>query len=553
MAHSTDPSPQSLHGPLSDCISIPRSDDMADTAASLSTELDLFHELIKPGKELESTEAIAPSALCLEDINTHSVLSNWLPDWSPENHPDSAFRDENYSAIQAQHAFSQAMYQNSIEGYHVGNPSCQTFATTSSSEGETPSLMTPPPRTSPLPFVPQDAFGRRESVTADLTNNFDTIRLQQPQSSLNGYQEMIDNHSAATSQTPSGTPPAPSELRIDVSGTSTSPSLRTAHQESSAPRLDLASRRKGPRPAALRPDAHRSQSYAGPLTMSPTSRVPSLGFAKSNSVRRIKSTGNGLNVMNGRIQKSGLSPAQLSPHNLQSVSTAHLLASQNAGTSDDTGNAPLTPLSPEATDQMDHLWSQSHQWAGEHSHSTSIGVETDATITSPPITPFDGTLQQPFSSNQPHTAYHWPPQSAPPQQTSFFNDSPPVAPTNFAHLGWQVPSSTSLHGYAEEPLNPTVARPAFLTQYDYHDSQPFPGHHPSQLHSYQMGFCHPHTFQPPPQPQKELEIQVQVFPAPEGLPQGRKTYTFNHTTPKDFSSQEGTPSKVVGTNDTNLV
>lgn len=551
MDHSAEASPQPLHEPSNDYISIPRSDEMEDKG--LSTEMDLFHELIEPSKEFAPAEHSISTSLSLDNIDTSSLLPNWsLQEWSPDSLHDSAFQDENFATFEAQNTYSHPMYQNTVEGLHIGNPSCQTFATTSSSEGEPPSLMTPPPRTSPLPFLPQDAFGRRGSVTADISSNLHTIHLQQSKSSLNGYNELLESQPVAPSQSPNGTPPAPSKLNIGASGDIASPSLRTAHNESNVPRLDLASRRKRPRPAALRPDAHRSQSYAGPLTMSPTTRVPSSGLATSNSVRRIKSTGNGLNVMTGRIQKSSLSPAQMSPRNLHSFPSVHLLPSQNGSVTESAEPAamPLTPLSPEAADHPDPVWPQ--PWTTEQDHTTLTGLEAEALITSPPITPYDGAISQPYPNSQLHGTYHWPPQSAPPQQTSFFNDSPSMeAPANFAHLSWQVPSSISLHGCSDDNIVPSM-RPSLFPQYGYQDAQPFPGHHPPQVLSHPMGLCHPHAFEAPSQPQKEFEIQVQVIPAPEGLPQGRKTYTFNHTTPKDFSSQDGTSSKVVGTSDVGL-
>lgn len=124
----------------------------------------------------------------------------------------------------------------------------------------------------------------------------------------------------------------------------------------SAPRLDIASRRKRPRPAALQPEAQRSVSY-GPMTLSPTARMPSLGIAKQASVRRIKSTGNGLNAGNGRIQKPGVAAAPLSPRNFHSLSSNTFL-NQNAHTTNTSSQniTPLTPLSPLAAKQQDPAW-----------------------------------------------------------------------------------------------------------------------------------------------------------------------------------------------------
>ena len=51
-----------------------------------------------------------------------------------------------------------------------------------------------------------------------------------------------------------------------------------------------------------------------------------------------------------------------------------------------------------------------------------------------------------------------------------------------------------------------------------------------------MGLNSPNFFGSSPPPQKDLEIQVNLIPKPQGAPQGRKKYTFNHTTPKDFAT-----------------
>lgn len=557
-----DLSPQdshpAVHPPTVGGICIPNSEDASDDASNFNTELDMFHGYLNSvgtDSDLSLEGDLGPSLplpdannLAMTKMDASDVPAWGLQEWVSESQPGPQFTEEGLAALQAtQSAFSQAMYQSASEGYHVGNPSCQTFATASSSDGEQPSLMTPPPRTSPLPFPCQEPFTRRQSVTADLASDFNTIHLKRSQSNVGLNNGQADATHATTSHSPVGTPPAPPRLHIDA-GTTHSESLpNSLIGGSTVPRLDIASRRKRPRPAALRPEAQRSMSY-GPMTLSPTARMSSLGISKTASVRRIKSTGNGLNTGNGRIQKPGVvGPAPMSPRNFHQLSSNDFLGSNDHGTNASSQSiTPLTPLSPLTVEQQTQAWLS--QWAHTQDHATPTAPDSGPHFTSPPITPYETGFQPSFPRVGHQASYHWPPQSAPPQQTTFF-DSPPMPPTNFSHLNWQVPSSTSLQGHYEEPPN-QIVRPPMMPQYGFLDLQPLPSQH---QHVYQqMGFFQPPFLESSP-PQKEIEIQVQVIPAPEGLPQGRKTYTFNHTTPQDFSNAEGTSTKVAGTTDPNPV
>ncbi|KAL8841713.1 MAG: hypothetical protein Q9176_003108 [Flavoplaca citrina] len=548
-------SPPAFQAPAIDYISIPRSDGTPAQTANLHSELDMFQDYLDSvGANSEVSPIVnIPRSLCVPDANSLDMTKmsepqapNWgLQDWAVEGQIGPQFSDDGLAALQtSQNAFSQAMYQTSTDGYHVGNLSCQTFGSNSSSDGEHAGLITPPPRTSPLPLPPQVLLNRRQSLTADLTSDFNTIQLRQSQSSMGFSNEPNEVPALSASHTPDATPPAPPQLRIDPSMMHTESHFDSAIHENHTPRLDIASRRKRPRPAALRPEVQRSVSY-GPMTLSPTARMPSLGLGKMGSVRRIKSTGNGLNVNNGRIQKPGSGPAPLSPRNFHSLSSNDFL-NQNTRVSHTSSRniTPLTPLSPVAIKQQDQAWSG--HWAQDEDNATPTAFDAEAHITSPPITPHDNLIQSSFTHVVPHS-YHWPPQSAPPQQTTFF-DSPPMPPTHFSHVNWQAPGSVSLQGYPEEPSQ-QIMRPPMIPNYGYVDLQPVP----SQHHAYQQMVFYQPPFVGSSPPQKEIEIQVQVIPAPEGLPQSRKTYTFNHTTPKDFSNAEGSSGKVAGTTDPHTV
>ncbi|KAI4203111.1 MAG: hypothetical protein LQ346_001845 [Caloplaca aetnensis] len=553
-----DLSPQISNPPMIDGICIPSSEDGGDRRSNFHTELDVFHGYLNSAATDSdfSPEGDVASSLPFSDGSTlamiktaSSELPDWnLQDWSPQNQGRSQFTDEGLAALEASQApIPQTMCHNSLEGYHHGNLSCQTFATASSSDGEQPSLMTPPPRTSPLPFAPPDHYARRGSSTADLASDLNTIHLKHSQSSMGFSHERSEVTAASVSHTPDGTPPAPPHLQTDAEMTHPEPFPTSATNGSTTPRLDLASRRKRPRPAALRPDAQRSVSY-GPMTLSPTARMPSLGTSTTASVRRIKSTGNGLNAGNGRIQKPGLASGPISPRNFHHLSSNDFLASTTHVTATSTRNiTPLTPLSPVKTDQQDQPWSG--HWFNAQDHEAPTVPDHEAHITSPPITPYQTGFQPSFAHAGPQAAYQWPPQSAPPQQTTFF-DSPPMPPAGSNHLSWRTPPSISLHGYngaaTQQVVRPPMIPPPMDPQCGYLELQPLPSqrHHMYQ----QMSFFQPPFLESSP-PQKEIEIQVQVIPAPEGISQGRKTYTFNHTTPRDFSNAEG--SKVVGTTDPN--
>ena len=548
------------HGSAVDGICMPYCEDAPDPASNFNTELDMFHgylNAVATDSDL-SPEGDMPPSLPLTDANSSAMakmeaseVPAWsLQDWAPEHQPGTHFTDDSLAALQAtQNAFSQAMYQSSSEGFHVGNPSIQTFATASSSDGEQPSLMTPPPRTSPLPVASQDPFARRESVTADLVSDLNTIHLKHSQSSMGFNHGQSDAPMMSVTHTPDRTPPSPTQLPLHSTTLHSEAVSDSLTGSSTAPRLDIASRRKRPRPAALRPEAQRSMSY-GPMTLSPTARMPSLGVSKTASVRRIKSTGNGLNVGNGRIQKPGVTPAPMSPRNFHQLSSNDFLASNGHVTNASSQSiTPLTPLSPVTVEQQTQAWLG--HWAHGHDYATPNAPDHETHITSPPITPYETGFQPSFTYAGHQTAHHWPPQSAPPQQTTFF-DSPPMPPTSFNHFNWQVPSSIASQGHCDErePPQQIVRPPMMIPHSGYLDLQPLPSQH---QHVYQqMGFYQPPFLESSP-PQKEIEIQVQVIPAPEGLPQGRKTYTFNHTTPRDFSNAEGTSGKVAGTTDPNPI
>ena len=482
------------------------------------------------------------------------ALQDWdIHQWATDSQVSASTQDDSLAAMQASlNACSQSMYQNSVDGYLLGNPSYQTFATTSSSDGEQPDFMTPPPKTSPLPFVTQEMAGRRESVTSDLANNFDTIRLHRQQSNRGLYDEVFNQQSGQRLAAVSTDSPTVPRFLNGSLGTPPAPRFGSASETQSSPRLDIASRRKRPRPAALRPDAHRSRSYAGPLTMSPNSKMPLLNVGTSQSVRRIKSTPFGMNVINARIQKPGLASAQMSPRNFQACFEAsaepdsQLSMGHSTSTTELCGAVftPPTPPSPTIADKSDirtETWP--NPWDQTQDTSTPTGFGTGADVTSPPTTPFNsGNLSEIFSNRffpGQQRICQQPPQSAPPQHTSFFGDSPPEAAVRPNPMSWQVPPPMLLETYPTAGQM-SMPQPTFVPHYSYYESQAsFPAESQNFIPTPpDHGFCQPTLYGNSSPTSKPLEINVQLGPKPQGTPQPRKEYVFHHATPKDFTPSE---------------
>ena len=480
-----------------------------------------------------------------------------MPDWDFNTwvtgaQIESAFPTEELIAFGAPfNHYAHAMYQNPLESLPMSNPSCQTLVTASSSDAE-PCLLATPPKTSPAPTLPQDPLGRRGSNTSELANDFNTIRLQQPRSRSGLHGEVFCPPANPASgpiadQAPSATQPSGQSGVAEAMATT---SLnRAASQLSPLPSVDLASRRKRPRPASLRPDTQRSQSCTEPMTMSPTrTKIPSMGVAPSASVRRIKSTGQNLNVMSGRIQKSSSGSLQMSPRNLRAflnssaASNVHIPKDDRADIpqAPTVDCAPLTPFSPENVEFQcpDFAGNAAPTWNHNGEQPVSTTIEAKPDISSPPATPFKGdAFPQMFGESQAHDQFHHgPPQSAPAYQTTFFQDSPPMAQPNFNQLCWQLPSSTMPNGTYFNVPSTLMSQTNPLGQYGL-----------SNPYLQPMGPPQHYVVGPPPvaplpptlygnatPPQKEMIINLEVGPKPQGAPQPRKKYEFNHTTPKDY-------------------
>ena len=183
-------------------------------------------------------------------------------------------------------------------------------------------------------------------------------QLDQFQSPHELEQRPFDTNTTSTSRSDSSTDLTNAMSNVDVQ---TEVKAEPVFKQPAPPAVNIAARRKRPRPAAIQGAALRSQSYMGPMPISPNAKSALLG--PTSPMRRIKSAGNNLR---GRIQKSVSGSAQRSPLNFETFAeagafdeyrkTPSISGSQTASAQPMTGNlAPPTPLSPP---EMEHLQSE---------------------------------------------------------------------------------------------------------------------------------------------------------------------------------------------------
>lgn len=251
---------------------------------------------------------------------------------------------------------------------------------------------------------------RRGSTSDELTNNFNSFAL------------------ATTTSPPGNQFPGPPQ------------------RSDSGESVDLATRRKRPRPAALGSAAIRSRSYGALSSMSPTLRANSQ-MPGPHAVRHVKSTGHSLNGRYAGIKKTN--SAQRSPLNAASFAEAEalkrLLAQQTLRERSNEGTGSNTPLmSPEiATD---------YQLSAQGQHAFHVQEVPDSaqyppsastyysTLQSPPVTPFQTdyymasqqqSLMPPVSAGPQYATFPpdcTPPYSAGPLTSSSWSDAPLTSP-----------------------------------------------------------------------------------------------------------------------------
>ena len=176
--------------------------------------------------------------------------------------------------------------------------------------------------------------------------------------------------------------------------------------------LNIAARRKRPRPAAINGAALRSQSFMSALPKSPgKSQIRGPG----SPMRRIKSAGNNLDLARGRIQKITSTSGQRSPLQFESFAdagafgeTPHigLSRAQTASALSTTSLAPPTPLSPFdmiryqpdiqcSSNDSEPAWTFNSEYPGCFAPTTA---ELQSDVASPPMTPMHADLQAGMNS-----------------------------------------------------------------------------------------------------------------------------------------------------------
>lgn len=472
-----------------------------------------------------------------EKFNMQSIVDLGSLGTSPESPPVQSCVFEAIQGNTIDH--SRQIYHNSHEGNYFGNPSSQSFVASPSDEDDQAKLITPPQETSPLPGLNQATFqhDRRTSNDSDLAENFDTIHLQHSQAGL----DMYGNSSTA-----------PTTDFVSHSGLLT-PVITPDATDSKLPFArghDLATRRNR-RPPKLYTDPGRSASYAGSRT-SPHLRVSPPGSGKMSPVRRIKSTGNNLNVVSGRVKKQGTSSAQMSPRNFeacfQSAAAPEVKATPDTHANGQqlTGAVPnlVTPASPVTFPQQGQVtWNDT---AAQYPVAPSVwdqGTMGDMDCTRqpehgvrwPPLQNDNNNMYAPFlvQQNPQQYGYHCPPQSAPSHVTTFDSASSMAPTSRVWHPPQLVPES-----YRDDTQLPISIRPFF--QHHHSHSGPnsqFPPP-PNPYLGFRPGMPYYQPFQQypnraPTPALKPLDIKVETGPSPPKelaqTSQERKEYTFQNS------------------------
>lgn len=319
--------------------------------------------------------------------------------------------------------------------------------------------------------------------------------------------------------------------------------------------LDLAARRKQPRPAAIG-TASLNRCLVGPSSMSPTARMS--GFSAGHAVRHAKSTQN-INSRYSGIRK--VSSAQRSPLGLsnfteakvfQAASNPEMAAVMCPPPTAPTTLAPPTPLTPEdlhnflptTPSKCKFGMAPNPQVAGNYVFPVQQPMHFG--VTSPPSTPltFDVLSQLQYQSMVP-------PMSAPSHFTTFQDISPPCssgpitagnwpdAPPQLSPEDSSFQQSTIIHMPRPTHISPITYEPHL----DHYNQPEEEWKFPPRTCALENSSASPPEEMATIKSEKETEFLIQEFPqqqeahrhAAQHLPQQRpKTYTFANQTPNDF-------------------
>lgn len=360
----------------------------------------------------------------------------------------------------------------------------------------------------------------------------------------------------APSASSSRRPSASEELADTISGIGINTAALSSSMDSSIWRrpekeLDIAARRKRPRPAAIGTAHHRLST--NPSMVSPNARMASFGVP--HTIRHAKSS-HTLGSRYAGVRK--LSATQRSP---LSYSFAEANAAANAAsesrqkhrlhTSASVGNlAPPTPLTPDDFQHMLPTAASETQMSFSPQHLTDtpglfpVTQSMQINVASPPETPL--TLDM-FSAMQYQNMA--PPLSAPPQYASF-TDYSPITSEPLTGVSWAVSTpDTSLF----PPSLQSQRRQPPVYIYEQDDDEPqdqqwtLSGDDGSSLYGSTKASATPPasmmTVSEEHDPNGMTQFHIHEFPkqqeahrnvAQQLTPQIPKNYTFSNQTPSDF-------------------
>ena len=301
-------------------------------------------------------------------------------------------------------------------------------------------------------------------------------------------------------------------------GHNTSPSMFSRRDNS----VDIAARRKKPRPAMLGTAALRSRSYGAPPSHSPTIHY---GPVPTHPLRHVKSTGNNLNVHYSGIRKANSAPK--SPLNISTFAEAEALNTVMASTPSlecRTSSAPPqhASLSPEQHPGI--AMPATATLVEDANEGHAFGPYTHIDTASPPATPFKTDHFSQYVS--------MPPPISAPQYAVFPEYTPP---------------------YSAGPLTAGSWSDAPLTSPDHLSfSQGVPHYISPMIHDIGSVTNFSQAFSSPPEiraidPHKPTEFFIQEFPqqkeahaaaAQQMSSLKPKSYVFANATATDFTGSE---------------
>ncbi|KIY02170.1 uncharacterized protein Z520_02308 [Fonsecaea multimorphosa CBS 102226] len=300
--------------------------------------------------------------------------------------------------------------------------------------------------------------------------------------------------------------------------------------------LDIAARRKRPRPAALTSASLRSRSYGAMTSASPTFRQGIMSPQAPHGVRHVKSAGQSLHSRYAGIRKA--SSAQRSPMCASTFAEAEAfnqLMAQQAIATTPLGELSEQLLSPDHVSsgyvmdpEKNPFFAQpidvSNQYSMRPPQNLSLATA------SPPVTPMMAAFMSRAQSQQSLI----PPASAPPQFAAFTDYTPPYSAGPLTNSSWSDAPLTS----PEMPSFPAthIASLGFPHQCDGLNGQFQQFVLPSDNKSEVDYASHVD--------QKKMEFYIQEFPnqkeehahvAQQLAQQKPKNYVFANTAPQDYT------------------